>query len=171
MFLIGSRQAPNDGARHPLPKITASKWLEHAGVPNPISGQNDGPYSEMPLGDVVGLSQYGVHLECLPPGSRSSHRHWHDAEDEFVYVISGELILIEDEETVLSAGDAAGWPGGQPIAHCLENRSGSEAVFLVVGTRSTDDVVHYPDHDMVLRRIGGERKYTRADGSPIGPSN
>jgi len=156
-----------DGARKPLPKIAASKWSEHEGVPHPISGQNDGPYSEIPLGDVAGLSQYGVHLERLPPGSRSSHRHWHEAEDEFIYLISGELILIEDEETVLRAGEAAGWKAGQPVAHCLENRSGSDAVMLVVGTRLTEDVVHYPDHDMILHREKSGRTYTRTDGSPI----
>ena len=76
-------------------------------------------------------------------------------------------MLIEDEETLLSSGDAAGWKAGQPIAHCLENRSDSEAVILVVGTRTTEDVVHYPDHDLVLRRSEDSRTFTRLDGSPV----
>lgn len=150
-----------------MPKIMTGNWVDHEGFPNPISGQNNGPYSEIPLGDVLGLSQYGVHLERLPPGSQSSHRHWHESEDEFVYVISGELVLIEDQETTLRAGEAAGWKAGEPIAHCLENRSDNDAVMLVIGTRSNKDIVHYPDHDMVLYRDGEHRAYKRIDGSPI----
>lgn len=153
----------------PLPKIVTSNWSDRKGLPHPISGQNDGPYSKVPLGDLVGLSQYGVHLERLPPGSRSSHRHWHEAEDEFIYLISGELILIEDQESTLRTGDSAGWRAGDPIAHCLENRSTSDAVMLVVGTRLTEDIVHYPDHDMVLHRDCGCRIYKKSDGSPICP--
>lgn len=149
-----------------MPKITTDKWIAHAGASHPVSGQNDGPYAQMPLGDVIGLSQFGVHLERLPPGSRSAHRHWHEGEDEFIYLVSGELVLIEDQETVLRAGDAAGWQAGQPIGHCLENRSESEAVVLVVGTRLTADVVHYPDHDLILHRDGEARRYTYGDGSP-----
>lgn len=150
-----------------LPKIKTQNWMEHGGEPNPLSGQDDGPYGEKPLGDLAGLSQFGVRLERLPTGSRSSYRHWHETEDEFIYLISGELVLIEDEETVLHSGDAAGWKAGQPIAHCLENRSDSEAVLLVVGTRTTEDIVHYPDYDLILRRSEDGRMYTRLDGSPI----
>ncbi|MDX8347739.1 cupin domain-containing protein [Cognatiyoonia sp. IB215446] len=134
---------------------------------NRITGEDDGPYADISLGDAVGLSQFGVHLERLPPGSRSSHRHWHEAEDEFIYVISGELILIEDAESKLRTGEAAGWKAGEPIAHCLENRSGEDAVILVVGTRLDQDVVHYPDHNMILHRNVHGRVFTRVDGSPI----
>ena len=150
-----------------MPKININGWTHHPGGPHPISGQDDGPYSETALGDVVGLSQFGVHLERLPPGSRSSHRHWHETEDEFVYLISGTLVLIEETETVLSAGDAAGWKAGQATAHCLENRSDADAVLLVVGTRTSKDVVHYPDHDVILHRDGDGRRYTRGDGTPL----
>ncbi|MEX3009796.1 cupin domain-containing protein [Hoeflea sp. TYP-13] len=150
-----------------MPKIEVNQWLEHDGGPNRIFKQDNGPYAEIPLGEGVGLSQFGVHLERLPPGSRSSHRHWHETEDEFVYVISGELVLIEDKETLLQAGDAAGWKAGQPTAHCLENRSATEAVMLVVGTRSDEGVVHYPDHDVIFRRSKNGSRFTRSDGSPI----
>lgn len=150
-----------------MPKISTSNWVSRDHGPHPVSGQDDGPYADISLGDAVGLSQFGVRLEKLPAGSRSSHRHWHAAEDEFLYVVSGELVLIEEEETVLSAGDAAGWKAGQPLAHCLENRSSEDAVVLVVGTRLDSDVVHYPDHDVVLRRDGESRTYTRSDGTPI----
>ncbi len=98
----------------------------------------------------MGLSQFGARLERLPPGSRSSHRHWHETEDEFVFVLSGELVLVENEESVLRAGDAAAWAAGQPTAHCLENRSEEAAVYLVVGSRAPRGAVHYPDHDVVM---------------------
>ncbi len=150
-----------------MPKIAQKDWITHAGIVHPISGQSDGPYAKMPLGDVTGLLQFGVHIERLPPGSRSSHRHWHEKQDEFVYVISGVLVLIEDQETILNAGDAAGWKAGQPIAHCLENRSESDAVMLVVGTRTAQEVVHYPDHDMIFRQDKDGKIFTRLDGSPI----
>jgi len=150
-----------------MPKITSSGWTEQHKGPNPVFGQDNGPYAEIPLGDVVGLTQFGVHLERLPSGSRSSHRHWHETEDEFIYLISGELVLIEDEETILVAGDAAGWQAGQPVAHCLENRSQKEAVMLVVGTRANSGVVHYPDHDIVLHHDETGTRFARLDGSPL----
>ena len=81
-----------------MPKLRVDQWQRHPGLSNPLTGQNDGPYSELALGDQVGLTQFGVHLEELPPGSRSSHRHWHETEDEFVLVVSGELVLVEAEE-------------------------------------------------------------------------
>lgn len=154
-----------------MPKIDCTEWIRHKGGSNPISGQDDGPYAEVQLGDVVGLSQFGVRLERLPPGSRSSHRHWHETEDEFVYLISGELVLIEDKQFFLKVGDAAGWKAGQPIAHCLENQSGNDAVMLVVGTRAAEGVVHYPDHDVRMHHDNAGKTFTRRDGSPIDPES
>lgn len=150
-----------------MPKINLPPWSEKAPGPNPLTGQDDGPYAEIVLGDVVGITQFGARLERLPPGSRSSHRHWHETEDELVYVLAGELVLVEDEETVLLAGDVAGWKAGVPVAHCLENRSEADAVLLVVGTRSDHGVVHYPDHDVILRHDADGKTFTRSDGTPI----
>jgi uncharacterized cupin superfamily protein len=150
-----------------MPKLNATPWTSHPGVANRLSGQNDGPYAELILGDQAGLTQFGVRLERLPPGSRSSHRHWHETEDEFVYVLSGELVLVENEESVLRSGDAAGWAAGVPVAHCLENRSAADSVYLVVGTRASAGTVHYPDHDVVMHHDGDERRFTREDGTPI----
>lgn len=155
------------GAHRVLPKITHRKWTEHHGGANPISGQDDGLHSEMALGEIAGLSQFGAHLERIPPGSRSSHHHWHETEDELIYLISGELVLIENEETLLRPGDAAGWKAGEPIVHCLENRSENDAVMLVIGTRSDDGVVHNPDHDVIMRHGKNGREFTRGDGSKI----
>jgi uncharacterized cupin superfamily protein len=150
-----------------MPKLDTARWADQPGVVNRFSGQDDGPYAELVLGDQAGLTQFGVRLERLPPGSRSSHRHWHETEDEFVYVLSGELVLLEDEESVLRSGDAAAWSAGSPVAHCLENRSAADAVYLVVGTRASKGVVHYPDHDVVMHHGGAVRRFTRGDGSPI----
>lgn len=152
-----------------MPKIDVPAWTEGPGGHNPLFGSDNGPYAEIVLGDVAGLKQFGVRLERLPPGSRSSYRHWHSSEDEFVYVVSGELVLIEDQETTLRAGDAAGWRAGSEVGHCLENRSQAPATMLVVGTRADAGAVHYPDHDIVLHRDASGRRLTRSDGSPIEP--
>ncbi len=100
------------------------------------------------LGDVVGITQFGVNHTTLEPGSASALRHWHEGEDEFVYVLSGELTLIvTDGEHLLSAGDFAGFPAGQRDGHQLVNRSDEEATFIEIGSRKPGaDVVHYPDH-------------------------
>lgn len=150
-----------------LPKIENRVWTEDPGGPNPLSGQDDGPSAMIPLGDQVGLQQFGVHLERLPPRSRSSHRHWHETEDEFVYILSGELVLIEETETILRTGDAAGWRAGSAIAHCLENRSSADAVMLVMGSRALSGAVHYPDHDVIMYHDPSGRRFTRLDGTPI----
>src|ERR1044072_2578055 len=87
------------------------------------------------LGDAAGLTQFGVNLLTLPPGAWSSQRHWHTAGDEFVYVLAGEVTLgTEGGEEVLRAGDAAGFKAGDPNGHCLQNRSGAEALVLEVGS-------------------------------------
>lgn len=118
------------------------------------------------LGDAVGLNQFGVNLLRLPDGAWSSQRHWHAGEDEFVWVLEGEVVLVEDEgETVLRAGDCAGFKAGVPNGHRIENRSGSEAVLLEVGTRSAEpDACDYPDIDMVLPK--GADRYSHRDGIP-----
>jgi uncharacterized cupin superfamily protein len=117
------------------------------------------------LGDAVGLSQFGVNLIRLAPGVWSSQRHWHTAEDEFVWVVEGEVVLVEDEgETILRAGDCAGWKAGVSNGHCIQNRSDREAVLLEVGSRKpSSDGCDYPDIDMVLRK--GESAYRHRDGT------
>lgn len=135
---------------------------------HPVLGGGLGPYRFGVIGEAGGLTQFGVHLEELPPGSRSSFRHWHEAEDEMVYILSGEVVLIEDSETILRAGDAACWPAGRPVGHCLHNRSDAPAVYLTVGTRAAADRIHYPDHDLTTARVGAAREYLHADGRPRG---
>jgi uncharacterized cupin superfamily protein len=118
-----------------------------------------------PLGGAAGLTQFGVNLLTLPPGAASSQRHWHSAEDEFVYVVSGEVMLITDHgEELLRAGDCAGFPKNDENGHQLVNRSNAVAVCLEVGTRSEDDVCTYSDIDMKIDSKVG--RYTHKDGTP-----
>jgi len=116
------------------------------------------------LGNEVGITHYGVNLTRLAPGSWSAHRHWHTMQDEFVYVLEGELVLItNDGEQVLRPGTAAGFPAGKADGHHLVNRSDRPAVYLEIGDRTVGDEVHYPDvdlfvaADMSFRHKSGER--------------
>ena len=119
------------------------------------------------LGDAAGLTQFGVNLLRLPPGAWSSQRHWHTREDEFVYVLSGEVVLVTDgEEEVLRAGNSAGFRAGDSNGHCLQNRSGDDARVLEIGTRVPGDSAFYPDIDMVAPADGKPAIYTRRDGTP-----
>ncbi len=119
------------------------------------------------LGDVVGLTNFGVNLVRLPPGFASSQRHWHTKEDEFVYVLEGELILITDDgEQVMTPGIAAGFPAGAENGHQLVNRLDRVAVYLEVGDRRADDECTYPDIDLALKLIDGEQVFLHKDGTP-----
>ncbi|MBV9835566.1 MAG: cupin domain-containing protein [Alphaproteobacteria bacterium] len=119
------------------------------------------------LGDVFGLSQFGVNLLELSPGTWSAQRHWHEREDEFVYVLEGEVDLVTDAgSTTLSAGMIAGFRAGEPNGHHLVNRSGHVARVLEVGTRSNAETAHYADIDMLYREVGVPEGYYRRDGSP-----
>jgi uncharacterized cupin superfamily protein len=117
------------------------------------------------LGDAAGLTQFGVNLLRLPPGAWSSQRHWHTSEDEFVYVVSGEVVLVTDSgEEVLRAGDAAGFKANDGDGHHLQNRSGQDVVLLEIGTRVATSVAYYSDIDMMVTPGIG---YTHRDGTPI----
>jgi uncharacterized cupin superfamily protein len=119
------------------------------------------------LGDVAGLTQFGVNCTRLKPGTASALRHWHQNEDEFVYVLEGELVLIENEgETLLKPGDAAGFKAGVPNGHHLINRSDRDAVYLEIGTRAESDRAQYPDVDLDLVRHGGKMLLTHKSGDP-----
>ena len=124
------------------------------------------------LGDPCGLTQFGVNLVELPPGCWSSQRHWHTQEDEFVYVLDGELVLVSDAgEQVLRAGMAAGFAAGKADGHHLINRSDRPATYLEVGTRREDlDEVDYPDIDLAIRLCDGRQVFVRKTGEPYGPA-
>jgi len=119
------------------------------------------------LGNAVGLDQFGVNLTTLKPGAWSSQRHWHEAEDELVYMLEGELVLCEDDgETILKPGDAVGWKANVPNGHCLINRSDRDALFLEIGTRAPKDRASYPDIDMRVERDASGSRYLHKSGQP-----
>lgn len=117
------------------------------------------------LGDAGGLTQFGVNLMTLSPGAWSSQRHWHSHEDEFIRIIEGEVVLVEDGgETIMKEGDCAAFPAGAANGHHMRNRSDKDAVILEVGTRNPErDATDYPDIDM---RYEPRKGYVRRDGTP-----
>src|SRR5216684_1138396 len=118
------------------------------------------------LGDAAGLTDFGVNLLRLPPGTWSSQRHWHTAEDEFVFVVEGEVVLITDSgEETLRSGDSAGFKAGVKDGHHLQNRSPRDAVVLEVGSRKEEDEGEYSDIDMRFLRAGAGG-FAHKDGTP-----
>jgi uncharacterized cupin superfamily protein len=119
------------------------------------------------IGDAAGLTQFGVNLLRLPPGAWSSQRHWHTDSDEFVYVLSGEVVLVTDDgEELLHAGHVAGFKAGDANGHCLQNRSDLDALVLEIGSRTASDAGYYSDIDMVAPAGARPAIYTRRDGTP-----
>ena len=119
------------------------------------------------LGDAGGLTQFGVNRTRIRPGAASSLRHWHEMEEEMVFILEGDLVLIEDGgETPMHAGDAAVFRPRTGDGHHLVNRSGRDAFVLEIGTRPERDVVHYADVDLVCRYDADVDLFTRRDGEP-----
>ena len=124
--------------------------------------------TNQPLGMAAGLTQFGVNLTRLKPGVWSSQRHWHSDEDEFVWVLEGEVVLVTDNSReTFRAGDCVGFRAGVENGHHFCNESEAEAVLLTVGGRSNDDVCHYPDVDLQLRpgRYSAPSAFVHKDGS------
>jgi uncharacterized cupin superfamily protein len=119
------------------------------------------------LGDAAGLTQFGVNLLRLKPGVWSSQRHWHGRQDEFIYVLEGEVVLVTDGgEEVLKAGDCAGFKAGEQDGHHLQNRGARDALVLEVGTRNEGDSATYPGIDLAYPPGGKPALYTHTDGTP-----
>jgi uncharacterized cupin superfamily protein len=117
------------------------------------------------LGNAGGLADFGINLTRLPPGMWSSQRHWHSHEDEFVYILQGELVLVENEgETLLRAGDAAAFPKNTGNGHHMINRSDTVAVYLEIGSRHPDDMTTCSDVDMKSANADG--RFVHKDGTP-----
>lgn len=116
------------------------------------------------LGEALGLTQFGVNITRLEPGTWSSQRHWHAREDEFILILEGTPTLITDAgEQILQPGHVAGFPAGRADGHHLVNRSDRPVLYLEVGSRIADDRAFYSDIDMISERNG---LYTRRDGTP-----
>ena len=149
-----------------MPKIDISAVPKRkgSGYPAPF----DAPCTQRErqrLGNAGGLADFGVNLMHLPPGNWSSQRHWHSAEDEFVYVLEGELTLIENGgEATLRAGDCAAFPKGSGNGHHLINKSAAMAVYLEVGARAPADVTICSDVDMMSSNADGG--FVHKDGTP-----
>jgi uncharacterized cupin superfamily protein len=152
-----------------MPKIDLAKipWTNNASYPKEFAYAIAGREKQK-VGDAIGLTQFGVNIARIKPKSKSALRHWHTSEDEFIYMLEGELVLHEnDGEIVLRPGDAAGWRANGGIGHCLINRTDRDALYLEVGTRSKSEYVHYPDVDFVMQRDESGRRWSRKNGEPI----
>lgn len=131
-----------------MPAITPDKFVMEENDNSPC-----GPNRSLWISEAGGLSQFGALIEILAPGSRSAIKHWHRCEDEMVYVLRGELTLVEGEaETLLRPGDAATFKAGVPLGHYLHNRGTAPTHCLVVGTRAPVEHITYPDHGRICIR-------------------
>ena len=151
-----------------MPKIDVANLPvdSRTGYPAPFDRVAQGRERKR-LGKAVGLDQFGVNLTTLKPGAASALRHWHEQEDELVYVLQGEVVLIEDGgEQLLRPGDAAGFKANSGNGHHLVNRSSRDAVYLEIGTRAKHERVHYPDVDLAVVRDDKGFRYTHKNGEP-----
>ena len=140
-----------------------------SGYPEPYRSRM-GDRVKRRLGDACGLTRFGVNLVTLGANGQSALRHWHSLEDEFVYVLEGEVVLVTDAgEQVLRAGDCAGYPAGKADGHHFVNRSGKPARYLEVGSRDAADTAFYPDDDLRYADAG-DGGYAHKDGRPYGAS-
>jgi uncharacterized cupin superfamily protein len=149
-----------------MPKvdIAAVPLRQGAGYPSPFDAPCAGR-TRRRLGNAGLLTDFGVNLMTLPPGGWSSQRHWHSHEDEFVYLLEGELTLVEDGgETVLRAGECAAFPKGTGNGHHFVNRSAAVAVYLEVGSRNPQDLTMCSDIDMMSSNADG--RFVHKDGTP-----
>ena len=135
--------------------------VRRAGLRSGQEGEREWLY----YSDTGGLTQYGAYVETLQPGTAPPDKHWHENEDEFLYVLAGELTVEEDQSvSTLLPGDAACWPAGKPVAHTVVNRSTAPCTYLIVGTRVTHDACHYPESGRVLYTEGEQWRIEGSDG-------
>lgn len=138
------------------------------GTDSPGPFDDLGEYQAFPLSDEGGLTQFGAFTETLMPGAHSGQRHWHETEDEFLYVLDGTVTLIEnDGPHPLRPGDCVCWPAGVANGHRLRNDTDRPVTYLVAGSRLPEDTVHYPDIDLHYTRRNGWRTLSRKDGTPL----
>jgi uncharacterized cupin superfamily protein len=149
-----------------LPALDPAKCPERrgSGYPEPFRSRM-GDRVKRRLGDACGLTQFGVNLVTLGPGGQSALRHWHTHEEEFVYVLEGELVLVTNAgEQTLTAGMCAGYPANSGDGHHMINRSDRPARYLEVGNRVDADNAFYPDDDVALKFVDGRAVYSHKDG-------
>lgn len=150
-----------------VPKIDIAKAVVRtkSAYPGELSKITEGR-EKAALGDLAGLTQFGVNLTRLKPGAASAHRHWHETEDEFVYILEGEAALIDDHgEHPLKAGECAGFKANDGNGHYLVNKSERDVLYIEVGTRSATDRYHYPDVDLAGEKTAsGTRFWAKSKG-------
>lgn len=149
-----------------MPKIDLANVPTEQGVgyPPPFAAATADRLRQR-LGNAGGISDFGINLTRLPPGNWSSQRHWHSHEDEFVFILEGELVLIEDQgETLLEPGDCAAFPKGTGNGHHMINRSDKIATYLEIGSRQRDDITTCSDVDMKSANADG--RFVHKDGTP-----
>jgi len=137
------------------------------GYPEPYKSRVAGRHRRR-LGDAAGLKNVGVNLTRLDPGAESSMRHWHERQDEFIYVLEGEVTLVTDAgRQKLLPGMAAGFPAGKADGHQLVNETKEPAVYLEIGDRTPGDAASYPDVDLAVKMVDSKWVFTHKDGSPF----
>ncbi|HEY8142531.1 MAG TPA: cupin domain-containing protein [Kofleriaceae bacterium] len=153
--------------KKPAVHVSTLEAVRKNSYPEPFSSRM-GDREKRRLGDRFGLSQFGVNLVNLADGGQSALRHWHSHEDELVYVLSGELVLVTDAgEQVVGPGMVVAFPGGNQDAHHFVNRSGAPAQYIEVGSRIEEDMAAYPDDDMKWQVLADGRWIAaHKDGTP-----
>ena len=151
-----------------MPKIDLTKLRPREGTNYPDAFKHVVKGREKTaLGNAADLSQFGVNLTRLKPGAASSLRHWHENEDEFVYILAGELVLVEDGgETIMRPGDCAGFKANVANGHHLVNRTQRDALYLEIGTRAKSERAHYPDVDLKFERDETGVRILHKNGEP-----
>lgn len=158
---------PED-AKRPLALLAADATARpfRTNYPEPFSSRMAGR-DKRPLGDLFGLTNFGVNITHLAPGGSSALRHAHTKQDEFVYILEGRPTLVTDAGgTALEAGMCAGFKAGTGDAHHLVNETGHEVVYLEIGDRAAGDAVDYPDDDLAVVTVDGRRRMAHKDGTP-----
>jgi uncharacterized cupin superfamily protein len=158
---------PFDGTPRPNLLRAGSIPAETCANNYPARFSNLGHAEDIALSDAGGLTQFGAFVEILHPGGQTSLRHWHEEEDEFLYVLDGTVTLLEnDGPHQIGPGTCVCWPAGVPNAHCLRNDGTEPATLFIVGSRFAEDACHYPDIDLHYTRRNGLRTFAKKDGTP-----
>ena len=155
-------------SKYPVAVIAAEAPLraKASSYPEPFASRMSGRRKQ-PLGDLFGLTNFGVNLTRLPPGAMSALRHAHTKQDEFVYILQGNPTLHTDEgRTRLSPGMCAGFKADTGNGHRLTNETAEDVVYLEIGDRTPGDEGSYPDDDLKAMMVDGKWKYVRKDGTP-----
>jgi uncharacterized cupin superfamily protein len=158
----------SDNANRPVALLAADAPARafRTNYPEPFASRMAGR-DKRPLGDLFGLTNFGVNLTRLKPGGSSALRHAHTKQDEFVYILEGRPTLVTDAgRTALKAGMCAGFKARTGDAHCLINETEEDVVYLEIGDRTAGDAVDYPDDDLAVVTIDGQRRMSHKDGTP-----